>query len=289
MNCFRYGSLGSALLEACSMTFGYSFDMPLRGRNRCLKNSEKVADFVQTLKKIRGGSCHLYEPFATPQERLCFDHCETNCRVESSHFHVRKRCRLSLKRLHVAGELMHSSGRIFILLMFQCWPLALRPYQFIERRSRVRRTHDMSRLRFIDYLITSRNLAIDVSQLRYEACQATMEHTCLAFDLSHHVLRCDDFEGSFHHRVDLVTAMRPEGNRDGGQGCSKSCKRANPFTLCAKRGWLRPLFPQKHRDARHYARDSCSSKEHFRTGGFGHVGSVRVERESYSIGKEVSA
>ncbi|MNR39832.1 hypothetical protein D3C85_1580700 [compost metagenome] len=82
--------------------------------------------------------------------------------------------------------------------------------------------------------------------------------------------------------------MGPERNCGGGQCCSEGRKRANPFTLCAK-GILRgPRFPHKHSDARYHAHESCYSKDNFRTAEFGHVASVRVERESYSIENGVS-
>lgn len=289
MNRFRNGRFGLALLEVCSMTFSNSFDMPLRGRSRCFNGSEKFADFIQTFKKTWGGKWHFYEPFATPQECLYFDHCETNGWVKSGHLHVRKCCHLSLKRLDVDNKFTHCFVRSLVLLMFQHFALALRPYQLIGGRSRVGGIRDLSRLICIDELITSRDLTVDVSQPRFEACEAMMKHIRLALDLSHQILRRDDFEGSFHHCVDLIPAMDPERNADGSQSGGETAESPGPFPLGAEDLRVRPFLPTRDCDACDCTGSSHSSDKNFKTAELSHATSAGIDRESYSIVTDVSA
>lgn len=289
MNCVRYGSRGLALLEACSMIFGHSFDMCLRGRNGFLDYFKKFEDFVQTLKKFRSRCSHLYEALTTTQECFCFHDCEANCRIESGHFYVIECGCLGLKRLQVAGELLYCFGRFFVPIVFQSLELTLRVYPLNIRGTRVRGIYHLRRFRFIDDPITFRNLAIDVGQPVYEFCEAAMEHTRVASDLSNDVIRRHDLEGSFHHRVDLATAMGPERNRDGCEGGGETRKRRDPFTLSANDLRVRPCLPTSHRNARYCAGSSHSHDKNFNTAELSHATSAGVDRESYSIVKDVSA
>ncbi|MDF2861366.1 MAG: hypothetical protein K0S02_1638 [Achromobacter mucicolens] len=296
MSFFRYGRFGSALVEACSMAVGYSFDMSLRGWNRCLNNSEMFEDFVQTLSKSWAGGCHpcdvfvrhkvfaisIREAFIAQQERLYFDHCEPNFCVKCCHLHVRKRSHLALKVFHVAREIRYRFGRLSHLFVRQQPKLSI---QAIDEFVWTIGVH----LRSLQLLFEPRKSAVQIGRELCVACALNFEQFSSRRDLPNHMVGGDDLKRSLGHRLDFGTAMGPERNGDCSQGGGEARKRPDPFPFGAELSCGGPILPIGHRNARHCASNSHSNDKNFRTAKFSHASSVRVDDESYSVMRGVSA